>query len=527
MAETPQAEMIASGSLSKTPFAHLLVYLDQHRLSGTLAVWPEEATEKQRGQDRILFRLGRPIAARLVEPTDVLERGLIPLFERRSAPYAFYNGDLLGPSDGRIENAIDPFALIMQSLRESTRDDVVHTVLKPLQGAKLRVQPKVQLERYRFLPSEKGLVELLLAEPTDVEALVAGSGIDARLGRNIVYLLVITQAVSLFDENRENLEQSRDGKSSTVTRPVDHAPAEVDAANRRSRRPSRSNRPSAFPAASTPPQPNAKRKKSSHDLLKKTVPPPPAGLEAENQERWQEIRELAEKIDDLNYFEMLKVETDTPPDKVRSAFFALAKRWHPDRLPEALLPLKPQVDTIFGYLSQAHQCLSNEEERLRYIRSVKEGGGTPAADRLMQKVLDGAMAYQRVEVLARKHEYDKALELLDRIVNLSGEEADYHAMKAWLLLQKHPEGDAPFKEMISATDKALKLNKNHERAIYYRGLALKRMKREEEALKFFRRAAELNPKNVDAVREVRIATMRKGDRNDTQKGLFSGFFKKK
>jgi tetratricopeptide (TPR) repeat protein len=142
-------------------------------------------------------------------------------------------------------------------------------------------------------------------------------------------------------------------------------------------------------------------------------------------------------------------------------------------------------------------------------------------------VLDGAMAYQRVEVLARKREYDKALELLERVVNLSGDEADYHAMQAWLLLQKYPEGEAPFKQMISATDKALKLNKDHERAIYYRGLIFKRMKREADALKFFRRAAELNPKNLDALREVRIATMRKGDKNDAQKGLFAGLFKKK
>jgi tetratricopeptide (TPR) repeat protein len=259
----------------------------------------------------------------------------------------------------------------------------------------------------------------------------------------------------------------------------------------------------------------------------KTVPPPPAGLDAETEQRWEEIRKLAVKIDELNYFEMLKVEPNTPPNEIRSAFFALAKKWHPDRLPEALLPLKPQVETVFGYLSQAHQCLSNEQERQNHIRSVKEGGGTPAADRLMQKVLDGAMAYQRVEVLARKREYDKALELLERVINLSGDEADYHAMQAWLLLQKYPEGEAPFKEMIDATDRALKLSKDHERAVYYRGLILKRMKRDADALKFFRRAAELNPKNLDALREVRIATMRKGEKNSSQKGLFTGLFKKK
>ncbi len=527
MSETPQPELVASGALSKTPFAHLLVYLDQNRLSGTLAIWPEEASEKRQGQDRILFRLGRPIAARFIEPMNALEQGLIPLFRRYNAAYAFYNGDLLGPSEGRLESNIDSFSLIMQSLRESTRDDVVQAVLKPLRGAKLRVQPKVQLERYRFSPNERGLVDLLLAEPTDFETLVADSGLDARLGRNIVYLLVITRAVVLYDDSRENREQSRVARANTVSHPEVDAPPEVDTEPRHREKPSRSNRPSPLPRNASSPLPTAKKRESSHELLMKTVPPPPDALETENRQRWQEIRELAEKIDELNYFEMLKVESNTPPDEIRSAFFALAKKWHPDRLPEALSPLKPQVDTIFGYLSQAHQCLSNEEERLKYIRSVKEGGGTPATDRLMQKVLDGAMAYQRVEVLARKHEYDKALELLDRVINLAGDEADYHAMQAWLLLQKYPEGEAPFKQMLSATDRALKLNKDHERAIYFRGLILKRMKRDSDALKFFRRAAEINPKNLDALREVRIDTMRKGDKSDAQKGLFAGFFKKK
>ncbi len=528
MADRPQPELIASGTLSKTPFGHLLVYLDQHRLSGTLAVWPEKTSEKQQGQDRILFRLGRPIAARLVEPASALDQGLIPLFERRNAPYSFYNGDLLGPSEGRLESQIDPFALIMQSLRESMRNDVVQAVLTPLHGARLRVQPTVQFERYRFSPSEMGLVELLLAEPTDVETLVADSGLDPLLGRNIVYLLLITRAVTLYDESRENqAEATRMRRSSKVTHPEIHAPPEIDTDHQHSPKPSRSNRPSPLPRSSSPSQPAAKRRESSRELLLKTIPPPPADLDAETRHRWEEIRELAEKIDELNYFEMLNVESNTAPNEIRSAFFALAKKWHPDRLPEALLPLKPQVDMVFGYLSQAHQCLSNEEERLKYIRSVKEGGGTPASDRLMQKVLDGAMAYQRVEVLARKHEYDKALELLERVISLSGDEADYHAMQAWLLLQKHPEGDAPFKEMINATEKALKLNKDHERSIYYRGLILKRMKRDADALKFFRRAAELNPKNLDALREVRIATMRKGEKNGTQKGLFAGFFKKK
>ena len=56
---------IAQGDLESKPFAHLLLYLEQHSLSGTLAIWPDPANAgEQAGQDRILFIEGKPTAAR-------------------------------------------------------------------------------------------------------------------------------------------------------------------------------------------------------------------------------------------------------------------------------------------------------------------------------------------------------------------------------------------------------------------------------------------------------------------------------
>ena len=54
-------EPIATGTLAKTPLPHLLVYLDQKKLSGTLALWPDDP-ESQTGQDRVLLLKGKPVA---------------------------------------------------------------------------------------------------------------------------------------------------------------------------------------------------------------------------------------------------------------------------------------------------------------------------------------------------------------------------------------------------------------------------------------------------------------------------------
>ena len=58
-------------------------------------------------------------------------------------------------------------------------------------------------------------------------------------------------------------------------------------------------------------------------------------------------------------------------------------------------------------------------------------------------------------------------------------------------------------------DQALRLNSKCERAYFYRGMLYKRMGNEKGAYKDFKEAIELNPRNIDATREVRLYTMRK------------------
>jgi hypothetical protein len=50
---------------------------------------------------------------------------------------------------------------------------------------------------------------------------------------------------------------------------------------------------------------------------------------------------------------------------------------------------------------------------------------------------------------------------------------------------------------------------NCERAYFYRGMLHKRMDNATAAVKDFKQASELNPRNLDALREVRLYAMRK------------------
>jgi len=166
------------------------------------------------------------------------------------------------------------------------------------------------------------------------------------------------------------------------------------------------------------------------------------------------------------------------------------------------------VQIIFSYMSEANATLGDEVQRVKYVQTVREGGGTPATDRLMQTILDTAMEYERVLVMARRHEYDQALDLMMRILSVIKDDPEYHAMHAWLLMQKFPGQDAPLQKMLESVDKALEVHDRHERANLIKAQILRKQGRQDEALQYFRKVAEINPRNVDAVREVRVAVMR-------------------
>ena len=82
---------------------------------------------------------------------------------------------------------------------------------------------------------------------------------------------------------------------------------------------------------------------------------------------------------------------------------------------------------------------------------------------------------------------------------------------AWLDAQK-PEWLSREKtlEKTLILDRCIVKNPNCERAYFYRGMLYKRADEPQKALKDFKRSAELNPRNLDAMREVRLHNMRGG-----------------
>ena len=543
-------EPIATGNLARTPLPQLLSYLDQKKLSGTLAIWPDpvEGVES-RGQDRILLLKGVPVAGQLLEPNPVLRAGLLKLFSRERAPYAFYESNLLG--DDRVSGRVDPLSLISEAMRSGAREAVVGQVLDRLGNLSLRLQPGVDLNRYDLQPEERNLIDGLQGEPADLSTLIGLRFLPEERTRGLLYVLVITKAIAAFEAavvpERSGATVDFDARAAAPPKPA-AAPPPPPPPPPPAVRPVPAATPSVAPVAVSAAPPAVSMPPSDgnpHGRLDRLhyIPSPPDHLSEELRQRWLRVMTKGRLIENQNYFEMLELDKDAKSADARSKFYQLAKEWHPDRQPAELRALREYVQIIFSYMSEANATLGDENQRVKYVQTVREGGGTPATDRLMQTILDTAMEYERVLVMARRHEYDQGLELIVRILSVVKDDPEYHAMHAWLLMQKFPGPDAPLQKMLDSIEKALEAHDRHERANLLKAQILRKQGRTDEALQYFRKVADINPRNVDAVREVRVAVMRskqariatagKGGKGKGKKeednsvgGLIGKFFKK-
>jgi curved DNA-binding protein CbpA len=262
---------------------------------------------------------------------------------------------------------------------------------------------------------------------------------------------------------------------------------------------------------SVPPPSAATTTRSVPDRISSTAiaagpPNPPGGLSPAHDTLWRDIQNRFAAIDNENYYQMLAVDHVASDNAIHDAYVDLIKRFHPDRIPAELAPLRTYVDTIFRHLTEAKHTLLDPTKRKAYLKTVQGGGGTPAGDRKLAAVLTAALDFEKAEVLVRRKEWAQAITLLDKSIELSPEEADYPALKAWVLLQR--DGDAPREAILSLARKALSLNGYHEQALLTLAFLYKRNGDVAGAVKHFERVVELNPKHVEAARELRLARMR-------------------
>ncbi|MBW2586693.1 MAG: DnaJ domain-containing protein [Deltaproteobacteria bacterium] len=537
---------LAEGTLSATPFGHVLLSIQKKGLSGTLAVWPDD---DRGGQDRILFRAGAPAVGRFLDPAADLERGMLSVFHRDKGPYAFYEADLVGDSAGALRGQVDVLALIATALRGDVPKDAMVRVIRKLGLERQRVKKGAPLARLALQSNEMAFVELMRAEPATAAILIEQFG-DPKVAQRMLYLLAITESLEPYRPVSQQKLRAVSASSQRTQRAssppgarnsVSSSGSMLPPTGRGSRPPGMRN--SSLPGGDSVLPASISNMPPGKTLSGEIVAPrpmpgqPPAGLDAEHLERWEEVARVVGMMDRQNYFQMLGVQESADSNEISKKYMSLAKIWHPDRMPPELSELRPWVEEIFHLLTVSSDTLGDTTKRTAYQKTVMQGGGTPESERKLNVMVEAAINFQKVDVLVKRRRYDDAMEICDAALAVVRKEADYPAMKAWILLLRDGVDDEGVADQIrDLLRKTFAINPDHVQGHFVRATFLKRQGDHDKALKHFKKVVKLDPKNLEALREVRIGNMRQSRgrssapppaRGDSKRpSIFGKFFKK-
>ncbi len=468
---------------------------------------------------------------------------------------------------------IDPMPTVWSGIREHASEAHAAAALARVREGHIRLARTAQLERFGLLPDERRLLDLLRVRPMSLDDLIMqAEGVGERTTRLLIYCLAIAKQIEIVATDGVEIEPEPSSSRLMVppelrgaVRPEPSQPAmsaapssprnavgrvalkskalsrsysavEELVANRS--KDHRASPPHGVPQVSSPQTAPAQPAPPPAPAAKPAPPPPkpaPAAPPPDYEARRIEITERARVIDRENYFEMLGVTQNATADQVKNAYFALAKTWHPDRLPSALADVKDSCARVFARMSEAHQTLADAERRADYLTLMKEGGETPEQQEEINAVLTATVEFQKADICLKKNDTAQAEALARRAHQLDPQQADYLALLAWLESMR-PEAQAPeaTDKKIDMLNRAIALNPRCARAHFYRGMLHKRIGKDARAFEDFKSVIKLDPKNIDAQREVRLFEMRggslkpaKGEKRSAEKpSLFKKLFGK-
>jgi len=215
----------------------------------------------------------------------------------------------------------------------------------------------------------------------------------------------------------------------------------------------------------------------------------------ERKKRLAEVVQVKENLPDMDYYQILDVSQAASQNEIKTAYFQLARKYHPDRFDRNLpSDMKEKIEDVFNHITKVFQTLSNEKKRLEYD-TMKD---TPTE--LDKKELEkkAEMKFRQGKALYHQDKYDKALIFLEEAVRLKRNKGNYFILLAEVeskIPSFHQKAEEDFK-------KAIELEPWSPEGYVGLGTYYKQEGLLVKAKRHFRKALDIEPENKIALKEL-------------------------
>ncbi|MBM65441.1 MAG: hypothetical protein CMH55_04310 [Myxococcales bacterium] len=127
------------------------------------------------------------------------------------------------------------------------------------------------------------------------------------------------------------------------------------------------------------------------------------------------VLRVAQRLDQLNYFQLLNLKQDASGTEIRGGFRRLAQHYHPDRLGGMDDPeLHQAVSAIYRRITEAYSTLRNPITKAAYIEGLEGGELRLDTGKVRSRSLARKKAEEPGKTEAGKRHYQAALAALEK-----------------------------------------------------------------------------------------------------------------
>jgi curved DNA-binding protein CbpA len=328
--------VLAQSNDSNDDFGELLVRIGQ--LSPTRLTEAVQSTPSGELLGRTLIKMGILSEDSVRQFLELQAQEIFyPLFEWTSGEFSFVDSTSSMPQDFRLNLPLP--CLIFEGIRRITNMEIIHRALR---GTDTRIRLSRQYEEKAsglMLSSEEAFILSRVESCTRISEILQISPLGLEMTQKTLSAFAATGVVELRGDEEKS-------QPSTA----------VSQAFR------------TYHAESTPAGPESKEPAASRVS-------DDSGLRALRED----IMATLKNTKSQNYYELLQVPNDASLDEIKKAYYALAKRYHPDHFHQFSDPeVKGALETIFSTLAQAYDTLKLPITRSSYDAKIFKIESLPA-----------------------------------------------------------------------------------------------------------------------------------------------------